>query len=311
MAKRVLWRSWCKIEADFEIKKINKLDTSLQWVDGHKHKPMPNDIWLATNGYDYKVGPFKRAALYAESYLHIKNAYDNWNKDKHKWHKRFHFNPKYCHQGDELHNIGCWWLDELPLYEKRRKVEPKYDFGMVLANKGTDRVPPCNFYYYRNYAVKHTVGRSFKYYGPKWPRTQNYAGEKYINGSRGTPVKFTDARDLMADCRFVYAFENVHDDYYSLNYMTEKIFHAFLSNSVPIYAGAGNIQELIPENIFIDARKFNLNIPKIIKHCENMGNKEYNEYLEKINAWLNSDGQKFSYNHLFVQLDKKLQRAFR
>jgi hypothetical protein len=311
MARKVLWRSWCQAEAKYETDRIRKLDTTYEWVDGHQYQPSKGDIYLTGNGYDYKDGPFKKVSLYAESFIYLKNEYVNWQNNR-KWDYRFHFNPNYADfPRCGLHRIGCWWLDELDTYHRLRK-EAKQDFvfGMVLGDKGASRQGP-DFNYMRHEVVKHTHGHSFRYYGTKWNVSDpHYGGEKYVNGNRHSPVKFKDARELMGNCKFVFAFENIHDELYSVNYLTEKIFHGFLSASVPIYAGAMNVKELLPDDIYINAMDFGLSVPKIVAHCEAMPDSEYNGYLDRIEEWLNGRGQEVSYNHQFVALDKKLRKVF-
>jgi hypothetical protein len=40
------------------------------------------------------------------------------------------------------------------------------------------------------------------------------------------------------------------------DYVTEKIFDAFRAGTVPIYLGAPNVSEFVPENSYIDANAF-------------------------------------------------------
>lgn len=311
MAKRVLWRSWCKLEAGLELEKMHGLPMQYQWVDGHQHQPGPEDIWLTTNGYDYKNGRFKKVSLYAESFIHLRGEYQKWNTNM-KWNHRFHFNPIFakfpnCTQ----HNIGCWWKKEIDVFEEAKESDTKYVFGMVLGDKGVKKTHPCDNNWYRHEVVKHGRDRSLMYYGTKWPLgDKRCGGEKYIRGHRGTPEKFTDARRLMINCKFVFALENIYDKHYSLNYLTEKIFHGFLSNSVPIYLGAGNVDKILDPSLFIDIRKFGLSMPKVMDHCEKMSDNEYNGYLERIEQFLRGEGQNFAYDSRFVELDGKLKRVF-
>jgi hypothetical protein len=313
MAKRVLWRSWSRLEAGFELERMKSLPMQHEWVNAHQHQPGNGDIYLTTNGYDHKRGPFVSATLYAESYVYLGWEYDRWQKNQNKWHHRFHFNPHYANSPKCTHQgIGTWWKCEMALFEellKNKRVD--HVFGMVLGNKGTKRGKPCDIGWIRAEIVKAGRGRSFKYFGTKWPPGDpNCGGERYIKGHRGTPLKFHDARRLMANAKFVFACENTHDKHYSVNYLTEKIWHGFLSRSVPIYVGCWNVGELIPPNIFIDARKFGLNAKKIMDHCEKMPDSEYNGYLERIEAFLRGPGQKFTCDERFVDLDRKLVGVF-
>ena len=309
----IVWRSWSSYEAAFELERIEKLPLQNKWVNGHKIKPNNNDIYLTTNGYDYMPYDCQKVSLYAESYVYLKSEYDNWDKNQNKWTHRFHFNPYYCSNRCTQQGIGTWWKNELSLFENLRTNKTiKYCFGMVLGNKGVKRSVPCDIGYIRTKIVNTGMNRSFKYYGSRWPHgDKNYGGECYIDGSRGSPVKFHDARRLMGDSKFVFAIENTYDKRYSVNYLTEKIWHGFLSCSVPIYLGAWNVQEIIPPDIFIDFRKFEYNPTKVMDYCEKMSDIEYNGYLDRIDKFLHGDGLKFSCEERFIDLDMKLSTLMR
>lgn len=56
---------------------------------------------------------------------------------------------------------------------------------------------------------------------------------------------------------YVFAYENEKD----IGYVSEKVYHALLSGSVPIYWGAPDVKKLIPSNsaIIVEANKSNIN----------------------------------------------------
>ncbi|MEQ8819359.1 MAG: glycosyltransferase family 10 [Sumerlaeia bacterium] len=59
--------------------------------------------------------------------------------------------------------------------------------------------------------------------------------------------------ELLARYRFVLAFENVCGD---LGYISEKIFDPMFAGAVPIYLGDARITDVVPEDAFVDARRF-------------------------------------------------------
>ena len=59
--------------------------------------------------------------------------------------------------------------------------------------------------------------------------------------------------DVLVRAKFSYTYENSSD---LPNYITEKIFDSMVCGCVPVYWGAGNIEQWIPEDCFIDRRKF-------------------------------------------------------
>lgn len=314
MARRVLWTSWSRFEANYELERMSGLALQHEWLSAHLTAPQENDIWLTTNGGNFFPGPFKKATVVAESYQYLVSEYENFPHDT-RWDLRFHFNPHYCGYPKAAHlNIMTWWLEEKKLFDaSARNKSAEFDFGMVLGKKPAQR-QAYEFGWYRTQVVEKARGRSFRYYGfgkdengAGWDTSDpNYGGEAYVHGHRGTPAKFHDARILMSKARFVFCFENIHDPVYSVNYMTEKIFHGFIAAAIPIYCGCWNIEELISPDLFIDIRQFDYDIERVMNHCEAMNETEYAGYIERINAFLEGSGKIFSCENTFSELDRKL-----
>jgi tetratricopeptide (TPR) repeat protein len=60
----------------------------------------------------------------------------------------------------------------------------------------------------------------------------------------------------IAQSRFMVCSENSFDEYFTFDYMTDKIYDAFFGQAVPVYMGAANIDEYIPSALFVDLRKY-------------------------------------------------------
>ncbi len=302
----ILWRSWSAAEAQYE---LAAMTGQLNWLNGHQYEPQPSDVWLTTNGYDHRSDHTRQLTWYAESANYLMGEYDRYHSDT-RWAHRFHFNPNYLVGNTTKLAIGCWWLDELADYYTIKRTKSIINqFGMVLSHKPYSG-HPFDFGPIRSQIVAACVGHNFKYYGSGWSTDDiNYGGEVYYR-NRATPDKFKDARRLLAPMKFVFCVENIYDNYYSINYLTEKIFHAFLSYSVPIYAGCGNVDQLINPALFIDMRRFSFNLIDIIRYCEQMPDDEYNGYLERIEQFLNTTGKNFSVNHQLLELDRTITDLF-
>lgn len=118
-------------------------------------------------------------------------------------------------------------------------------------------------------------------------RTQLY-GHKPFPSYRGEVL---EKRAVMSRSRFSYCYENVCD---LSNYITEKIFDAFLSGSVPVYWGADNVTEHIPEECFIDRRNF-FDMEGLHNYLISIDQKQYLRYQEAIEKFLLSqEVRKFS-----------------
>jgi len=58
--------------------------------------------------------------------------------------------------------------------------------------------------------------------------------------------------DVLSQYRFALCFEN----YVMKGYITEKLFDCLYAGTIPIYLGAPDIAQYVPENCFIDMRKY-------------------------------------------------------
>jgi hypothetical protein len=89
----------------------------------------------------------------------------------------------------------------------------------------------------------------------------------------------------MQQYRFSICYENVRD---LPGYVTEKIWDSFFAGCVPIYWGASNITSYIPEDCFIDRRKFTSH-DELYRFMVSMSESEYITYQERIEAFLVSE----------------------
>ena len=61
-----------------------------------------------------------------------------------------------------------------------------------------------------------------------------------------------------------------------------------VAGCVPIYWGAVDVTDYIPAGCFIDRRKF-ANFQEVYDYISTMPEEEYNQYLENIRIYLNSE----------------------
>lgn len=115
----------------------------------------------------------------------------------------------------------------------------------------------------------------FDLYGYGWEK-EGYRNYKGTVGQKS---------DIYHKYRFALAFENIKD---TIGGVSEKIFDCICAGVVPIYYGSKTIHEIVPENVFIDYRKFQ-NLEELYYFLKNMDERTYLEYLESARAYLNSD----------------------
>lgn len=92
-------------------------------------------------------------------------------------------------------------------------------------------------------------------------------------------------REVLQNYKFAICYENARD---IPGYITEKIFDCFFAECVPIYWGAPNVREHIPQDTFIDRRDFK-NHTDLFNYINNMPQDKYTRYLEAINNFVKSD----------------------
>ena len=135
--------------------------------------------------------------------------------------------------------------------------------------------------------------RDFKFYGGGWnKRYKNYGG------------RVAKKVDVLKNFKFCICYENTGDQ---PGYITEKIFDCFHAGCVPVYLGAPNVLDHIPENCFIDFRKFE-NYQKLYAHLKSISPHVYDGYLQNIRDFLQRDKAfKFSF---FYFIDQALNEMF-
>lgn len=106
-----------------------------------------------------------------------------------------------------------------------------------------------------------------------FPRYTSYLGE------------VTKKRPILQQYKFSICYENVRD---VPGYITEKIFDCFFAGSIPIYLGASNVTDYIPENTFIDKRKFS-DYSELFDYLKQLSDDEYLKYLHAIENYIKSD----------------------
>jgi len=108
------------------------------------------------------------------------------------------------------------------------------------------------------------------------------------------PIK--DKIELLKQARFCIAHENSRD---LPGYITEKIFDCFRAGCVPVYVGPKEIHDFIPEECFIDGRKFS-NPAEMDAFLRSIDDETYREYQKSIKDFLLSERAKPFSQEYFV-----------
>ena len=128
-------------------------------------------------------------------------------------------------------------------------------------------------------------------YNKFFPHYTSYRGE------------ITSKRTVLEQYKFSICYENVRD---IPGYITEKIFDCFFAGCVPIYLGASNVTDYIPENSFIDKRKFS-EYSELFDYINELSEHDYLRYLHAIEDFVRSDkifpfGAEYFVNIIFNEI---------
>lgn len=175
-----------------------------------------------------------------------------------------------------------------------RDFDEKKFVTMICGNKKS--LHPDELYSKRRMIIDYFEQneKNFDLYGVGWENEQikNYKGrvEKKL--------------ETLSQYKFAVCFENQCN---VKGYITEKIFDCFFTNCVPVYWGAENITEYIPENTFIDWRKYD-SLDELFTYMESMDKNTYDRYLENIKEFLDSDQfqELFSVNAYVKRMEEYL-----
>lgn len=161
----------------------------------------------------------------------------------------------------------------------------------------------------------------FDLYGRKWGeisaqnrylnfaiKKMNLKRKKNWNGHNVFKGSITAKSEVLGRYKFAICFEN----YTGINgYITEKIFDAFLNGVVPIYYGAPNVCEHIPNNCFINYCDFK-NIQEMHDYLTSMSKVEYQSYQENINHFIyGSEFETFTAAHFAKIVSKEVMRSLK
>jgi len=98
---------------------------------------------------------------------------------------------------------------------------------------------------------------------------------------RGAPL---NKSSVIGGYKFNICYENARFD----DYITEKIFDIFINESVPVFYGAPNIADYIPQNTFIHRDQFETDA-ELMCYLAKVRRDEHEEYLNNISIFLGSE----------------------
>lgn len=135
----------------------------------------------------------------------------------------------------------------------------------------------------------------------KWPPFPYWFSKKTIQKAYKGRVE--SKYDALSSYTFSICYENGAFP----GYITEKIFDCLYTGTIPIYLGAPDIAEYIPQNCFIHMRDFK-NYEELMKFLKSLSQEDVKEYKENGRRFLESEQYKpFTKEHFAEVFVKAIQ----
>ncbi len=145
--------------------------------------------------------------------------------------------------------------------------------------------------------MKHRPG-DFDLYGPWWPSSQRpliplsierrlpRAVRRALDSIfRPNPIvrgPVASKRATLQRYRFSICFENMRD---VPGWVTEKIFDSMCAGCIPVYWGASNIADLVPQDCFVDRRQFR-DTAELVGYLDGITARDYALFQRRIQDFL-------------------------
>jgi hypothetical protein len=97
---------------------------------------------------------------------------------------------------------------------------------------------------------------------------------------------------VISKYKFAICFENNAQE---PGYISEKILHCLCARCIPIYFGSKGIENKIPTDAYIDWRNFK-DLDSLKQFILNISEEQYNQYINSINNFMQSDEISFFYD---------------
>jgi hypothetical protein len=260
--------------------------------------------------YNEMPNPFKHNIIKEKSYLMIFESElirpDNWDLNKHNSFK------KIFTWHDPLVDQKVYFKFNFPNTIKFFDIDNTKRPKLVTLISGNKTCTHSKELYSKRLEIINWFERNtlsdFEYFGIGWDYQFSMWWQKvfrklkilkYIpkNPSVAYRGKVDDKYSTLLNYQFSICFENGRD---IEGYITEKIFDCFFSGSIPVYLGANNVQNYIPQDTFIDMNKFN-SYAELHKHLKEMPLDEIQKYQKNILSFLQSDKVNAFTNEYFAK----------
>jgi hypothetical protein len=129
------------------------------------------------------------------------------------------------------------------------------------------------------------IPHAFDLFGRGWNKPKKYNISERVFGYKkykSYKGEIENKIESLSHYKYSICFENLTD---VNGYITEKIVDCLKARCVPIYWGASDIGKYIPQNCFIDYRKYG-SYEKLLEYLLSVDENAYNAYIRNIEKLL-------------------------
>lgn len=156
----------------------------------------------------------------------------------------------------------------IPFYERKLLVA-------IFSNKTSSNKNELYSERIKVFRFFENIEGEFDLYGYGWSKEEYHNYRGIVNNKSEIYHKY----------KFALAFENIKN---TVGGVSEKIYDCICAGVVPIYYGSKTIKEYVPEDVFIDYRKFK-SIQEMYYFLKDMSEETYLKYIEAAKNYLKSD----------------------
>lgn len=227
---------------------------------------------------------------------------DNWDRQKHeKFAKVFTWHDQLVAENPARY-VKANFAYEIPTHPTPVAFSKRKLCTLIAGNKSVGH--PLELYTARRDFIRwaeKNIPSDFDYYGVGWEHSYLNGGFVHkvlrrlgllpylpVHASPNYRGKVAEKNPVLSQYKYSLCFENGRD---IPGYITEKILDSMFAGCVPVYWGAPNISDHIPETCFIDYRPFLKAadpFAALVSHLKGISEARWNEYQRDIKDFLQS-----------------------
>lgn len=212
--------------------------------------------------------------------LNIISKYKGFLTCNGKFYEKYKDKFNIYHTNGPIDTHNYYMLDRINSYDER--INGICVLNRVYTNPGS----PGDILYLREqiantFPVCPTM--VFHTYGPI-PWGKDYQGNPSVTDVTINHPNHTGNLEIQQKYHFVLCLETMYHGFWSWDRVTERLWNAFKTKTVPIYYGCYNIEQKVPKDLFIDYRDFS-NLQELSDYLVSFPEQRWVDMTEKAFEW--------------------------